>query len=255
MKEILVGTCGQVVAWERFFDLYDALEINSTFYRFPTPRQVKNWQKHLTRARDKGAFFSFKAHQLFTHPTRSPTWKRSEFSPEERKKLKDKVGCLRLNDFTTAQLQRTGELAEALGAQLVLFQLPSLCAKEKENFKGFLARAKELLPCPVGLEIRWEDRELLEELYEGLGVLPVFDPILEAWAKEAFFPRLEFLYLRLHGQKDQKGRLNYRYQYQEDELIRLKEELWAARARRIVVLFNNVFMKKDALRFKEVLSK
>lgn len=254
MKKIRVGTCGQVVSWAKFFLLFDALEINSTFYRFPTDRQVKNWQKHLLSAKEKGAFVSLKAHQLFTHPLRSPTWKRSEFGPEEREQLKGLVGCLKWNPFTEKQLKTTAELASSLGADFILFQLPAACHNEREQVLPFFKEALKRLPTRLGLEIRWEDLPLLEEA-SRLGVVPVFDPFLEENLRESFFPSLPFLYLRLHGQKDARGRLNYKYRYTDEELLKLKEMLFEARAGEIVVLFNNVYMKEDALRFKELISK
>ncbi len=251
MKKIWVGTCGQVVAWKKFFELFSALELNATFYKFPTERQVKNWKKHLEEGKQKGAFLAMKAHQLFTHPLNSPTWKRSEFSPEERKKFKDLVGCLKWNEFTKTQLQRTKVLAEELGIDFILFQLPQACAKERENFFSFLKKARELLPAKIGLEIRWPDPSLLMSL-RNQGIVPVFDPFLEPSLRESFFPDLDFLYLRLHGTRDSRGKLNYRHQYTEEELKKLKDWVFEARAERVCVFFNNVFMKDDALRFKKL---
>ncbi len=255
MKKIWVGTCGQVVAWQKFFDLFSALEINATFYKFPTERQVKNWKKYLKEGKEKGAFLSMKAHQLFTHPLRSPTWKRSEFSPEERKRLKDLVGCLKWNDFTRGQLERTKILLEELVLDFLLFQLPAACEAEKEQILPFLRQAREMLTrWGIGLEIRWEDRTLLEEAYAE-GITPVFDPFLEPDLREEFFPKLDFLYLRLHGEKGPGGRINYRHRYEDQELNTLKDWLFEAKAERICVLFNNVYMKEDALRFEELLQK
>ena len=254
MKKIWVGTCGQVVAWKKFFELFSALELNATFYKFPTERQVKNWKKHLEEGKQKGAFLAMKAHQLFTHPLNSPTWKRSEFSPEERKKFKDLVGCLKWNEFTKTQLQRTKVLAEELGIDFILFQLPQACAKERENFFSFLKKARELLPAKIGLEIRWDDLSLLQE-GRALNITPVFDPFLEPTLRKEFFPELDFLYLRLHGTKDPRGRLNYRHRYGAQELRILKAWILEAKAGKICVFFNNIFMKEDALKFKELLEK
>ncbi|OAG27392.1 DUF72 domain-containing protein [Thermodesulfatator autotrophicus] len=254
MKKIYVGTCGQVVSWKKFFELYSALEINATFYKFPSDRQISNWHKHIATGKEKGAFVSFKAHQLFTHPVSSPTWKRSEFGPEERKKIKDQVGCLKLNDFTINYLEKTRELAQNILADFVLFQLPATCAAQKENFIIFFKEVSNFLACSKGIEIRWEDLDLLDKLYGALGVVPVFDPFLWPGLREYFFPYIDFLYLRLHGQKDERGRLIYNYRYQDEELNQLKSWLFEAKASKIVVLFNNVYMKEDALRFKEMLT-
>jgi len=251
MKKIYVGTCGQVMAWKKLLTSYSALEINSTFYRFPSERQIKNWSQ-LFRAR--GDFFlSLKAYQGFTHPRRSPTWKRSGLSKEELDQIKDYVGCLKWNKYIASFWQDTLELIEKLQADFLLFQLPKFCEKESANIYKFfqtidLSRLKY-----VGLEIRWEDQNLLTDLEERYKIVPVFDPFLEPELRENFFPKLEFLYLRLHGTKNPQGRLNYNYRYSQEELNILKDWLKAAQAKTICVLFNNSYMKEDALRFEELL--
>ncbi len=252
MKKVWIGTCGQVVAWKNLFHLFSALELNITFYKFPTERQVKNWKKYLREGKEKGAFLSMKAHQLFTHPLNSPTWKRSEFASEERKKLRGLVGCLKRNELSRKYLKKTRELAEELGLDFILFQLPAACEKEKENIGPFFREALKILDQKLlGLEIRWPDPSLLMNL-RNQGIVPVFDPFLEPSLRESFFPDLDFLYLRLHGTRDPRGKLNYRHQYTEEELKRLKDWVLEARAKEVCVFFNNVFMKDDALRFKKL---
>jgi len=249
-KHIYVGPCGQVVAWKRLPELYSALEINSTFYRFPTERQLKNWATALAQGR-KGRDFclAVKAFQGLTHPTRSPTWKRSGFSKGEISALKDLVGCLRWNETTKRFLEETEALCQRLGANFLLLQLPAFCREERENIPVFLEEARNILDLRLALELRWEDPELLEEAWERYQVIPAFDPFLEADLFKRFAPKLSTLYLRLHGQRDERGKLIYRYQYTETELKTLKEKILSSAARDILVLFNNTYMKEDALRF------
>ncbi len=56
------------------------------------------------------------------------------------------------------------------------------------------------------------------------------------------FPQGKAKYFRLHG-----GR-NYRHRYTDDELARL----WELCSGEAYVLFNNITMRNDALRFKEL---
>jgi len=251
VKRFYVGTCGQVMGLKKMLVTYSALEINATFYRFPTEKQLRNWARVFEERRD--FFLALKAYQGFTHPIRSPTWKRSGLSSTELQEMKDKVGCLRLNSLTEAFLKRTEELLSTLKADFLLFQLPSSCKTEATNLFPFLSRASKILSVPLGLEIRWSAPSLLEDCWRKLNVVPVFDPFLEPTLREIFFPELDFLYLRLHGQRDERGRLNYKYQYPEEELEELANLLIQSRAEKICVLFNNVYMKEDALRFLELL--
>ncbi|WP_456370267.1 DUF72 domain-containing protein [Thermodesulfatator atlanticus] len=253
MKKIYVGTCGQVISLKKFFDHYSALEINATFYRFPSQKQIRNWKTHLKAGKEKGAYLSLKAHQIFTHPLRSPTWKRSEFKLEDLKKEKDKIGCLKLNELTLTFLERTKELCTELGIDFVLFQLPSFCREEKEHFANFLAKARDVLPTRIGLEIRWQDQRLLEDLWQNIQIVPVFDPFLANDLRKSFFPKLSFLYLRLHGKKDKTGKINYKHRYSDEELLKLKDWVFAAKAQKICLLFNNVYMRDDTLRFRKII--
>ncbi len=255
-KRVYVGPCGQVVSWKKLPELYSALEINQTFYRFPTERQIQNWQKALQQggASRRNFRLIIKAFQGLTHPLRSPTWKRSGLKPEERAQLKDWVGCLRINPVTQEFWARTCALAQTLKAHYVLLQLPSWCAKEEENLFRFFNSLGQEASFGLGLEIRWSAPHLLLALWERYGLTPVFDPFLEPGLYELFTPRAKTLYFRLHGQRDSRGRLNYRYQYEDSQLKRLAEMIKACAAEEVLVLFNNTYMKEDALRFLKLLS-
>ncbi len=248
-KQIYVGPCGQVVAWKKLPELFSAIEINTTFYKFPTDKQIVNWQKALAQGRQGRTFkVSIKAFQGLTHTLRSPTWKRAGLSPNLLSRLKDKVGCLRLNETTLSFWQQTEALAQTLGAEYILFQLPKHCQKEEDLIEGFFSQVKPKA-LRLALEIRWPGEDLLTRIWLKHKVIPVFDPFLEPALWQRFAPLLPRLYLRLHGQKDARGRLVYQHQYTEEELDLLQEKLMSARAQEILVFFNNVYMKQDALRF------
>ena len=249
--KIYVGTCGNRVGLKKYLKLFDTLEINATFYDFPSEKTLKNWEKAFKE--EKAFRLAIKAFQGLTHPLSSPTWRRAKLSPEEREKFRGRVGCLRLNPVTEALLKRTLEMATRLSAYFLLFQLPRKCESEKENFIRFFSRLREFCGgtkgLHYGLEIRWPEGDFLEKMYEEFGIVPVFDPFIFPEYLDRF-KDLPLLYLRLHGTLE-RGRLNYNKRYGEDELRALGRRLSGLRAREILVLFNNIYMHEDALRFKK----
>ena len=249
--KVYLGTCGPRVRLSQYVTLFNALEINATFYRFPSGRSLKNWQKALRDLPDFG--LSLKVYQGLTHPPHLPTWKRSGLTPEERKALQGKVGCLKLTSETQAFWQQTLALAQTLKARFLLFQAPAACQKEGLE-EAFWEWALPLKPphCSWGLEIRWEEPKLLDRLWQRYQVVPVFDPLLFPALFERFkdLPRL---YFRLHGGL-KGGRLDYRKRYSEEELTLLAQKIKGLRSQEVWILFNNVYMHEDALSFKEILA-
>ncbi len=246
---VFIGTCGNRVALSRYVRLFSALEINATFYRFPTEKSLSNWEKVLRET--VGFLLSLKAFQGFTHPVSSPTWRRSGLSPEEISALKDQVGCLRLTERTREYLRQTLTLCRRLSAGYLLFQLPAGCRGEDLfPFFGEFRRALPEGPPHPALEIRWEDPELLLRLWETHRVVPAFDPLLfpEFLSALRGLPRL---YFRLHGER-RGGRIHYGKRYSDEELIKLSELVKSLRCEEVCVFFNNVYMHEDARRFLEI---
>jgi uncharacterized protein YecE (DUF72 family) len=81
-------------------------------------------------------------------------------------------------------------------------------------------------------------RELVRELCEELGLWHAVDPFSE----RTLTPGL--CYFRLHGRK------GWRYKYEDGELEELHSML--PRDAASYVFFNNVHMRDDACRFKEI---
>ncbi len=252
--KIYIGTCGNKVGLKKYLEIFNSLEINATFYNFPSEKTLRNWEKAFRERKDFA--LALKVFQGLTHPLSSPTWRRARISPEERENLRDQVGCLRVNPITKKFLEETLSMAQRLSARFLLFQLPRNCEKEKENFKVFFSYLREIAEAlsdlHFGLEIRWEDPELLEELYNDFEVFPVFDPLLFPELLNRF-QNLPLLYFRLHGTLE-KGRLNYHKSYRHEELKELAELLSTLKAREVWVLFNNVYMHEDAQRFKALMA-
>jgi uncharacterized protein YecE (DUF72 family) len=67
----------------------------------------------------------------------------------------------------------------------------------------------------------------------------------------------ELIYFRMHGiynvSKNGQISYNYNYEYSNEELERLKKMVESLNAKEAFVMFNNINMHDDALRFKVIL--
>lgn len=103
-------------------------------------------------------------------------------------------------------------------------------------------------PVPVGVELRhrsWdEEPSKVDNMLKGVGAIHVVDPLVKvpAYRGDAF-------YYRLHG----LGKRLYSYRYTNEDLSRLKEIVLSGEAGEAYVMFNNISMKDDCLRFQRLL--
>jgi len=234
---IRVGCCGNAgMSLREYSCHFELMELQSTFYRLPRASTAKGWRE----AVGKGFEFTMKAFQGVTHPRSSPTWRRAGGqAPGEGVE----VGHFALNDFTLKAWNETMEVAELLGVGYVVVQLPPSFVYGEENMRrmgSFFSRVS--FRCRPVVEFRhtsWFSRmdEVASHLRE-LGTWVVTDPLKGQRVRQ------DVQYCRLHGMG---GLVNYRHRYSDRELARLLEELEGQDA---YVLFNNLSMKEDALRFK-----
>jgi len=242
---IWVGCCGLPEGLEKYAKRFKVLEINSTFYKLPKLETAERWRKKVP----EDFKFSVKCHQGVTHPIKSPTWRRSGLKPEELERLEGKVGFLRPTREVLNFWEKTMEICKVLGAEICLIQLPRSFKESEENLqnlKEFFSKAKRD-GLKIALELRGWDLEAFRRICKELDLIQVTDPFLQmpSYIKD-------IVYFRLHGSYE-KGRINYKHKYSEKELKELKEKLEGLEAKDIYVMFNNVYMKEDALRFKELI--
>lgn len=147
--------------------IFTSVELNNTFYRFPSAAQVAQW-RDATPAHFR---FAVKAHRLITHI----------------KRLRDAADAVR------TQLERIAELQERRGP--LLFQLPPSLRCDLELLADFLYG---LPPMPMAFEFRhasWHQDRVYSTLAEGGASLAVME-------SDEDEPVLEFVgplvYLRLH---------------------------------------------------------
>jgi len=212
---------------ERYFESFSLVELNSTFYHYPRERTVEGWSEKAPKEFE----FTVKAHQDISHKAR-----------------------LKAEEVSFQAFEHMKQICKALDSKISLIQTPNSLKPDK------LADAEEFLRKVdrEGLVLVWETRgtaweandayEKLRRTLEELDVTHVTDPfrIMPAYSGR-------IAYFRLHG----LGERMYYYQYSDSELQRLKELVapYESEGKEVYILFNNLTMFDDALRFKEYLSK
>jgi uncharacterized protein YecE (DUF72 family) len=238
---IVVGCCGFPEARGRYFGRFSAVELQDTFYQPPSLALAEKRR----RESPPGFLYTLKAWQLITHPATSPTYRRLREPVDEASR--GRYGFFRPTEEVLAAWERTLAIARTLAAAVVVFQCPARFTQTEEHvadMEAFFGRIDR-----GGLTLAWEPRgkwhpALVRALCERLGLVHCVDPF------ENLCQHGEVAYFRLHGIG------GYRYRYSDEELVRLRqmcgEELAAGRTA-VYVMFNNVSMRDDALRFRALL--
>ncbi|MGC8969390.1 MAG: DUF72 domain-containing protein [Conexivisphaera sp.] len=241
MRVAIVGCCGRAgLGLREYARRFEAMEVQETFYRIVGESALRRWRGIV----GEGFHFTMKAFQGVSHPRTSPTWRRAGRLPGGRP---ENYGLLRDTEEVEASWTATERMADALGAEYVVVQMPASFGPSDENLRRvaeFFGRRRG--ERPVGLEVRGEGwlgrgEELASAMREA-GVTHVTDPL--SW------PPVHVegpAYFRLHGRLPR-----YDYQYSTGEILRLAEI--ARRYREAYVFFNNMAMAEDAARLSEALA-
>lgn len=260
--DIYVGIAGWAYAdWEgtvyptntpRGFDplaylsrYFDCIEINSTFYRIPSPRAAAGWAQ---RVRGRARFlFTAKLHRVFTHES---------------------------GDFPAAEAVRfhlgMAPLAEAGAFGCLLAQFPWSFRNTAANRSRLARLIDSFADLPLSVEVRhssWDVPAVRRFLAErGTGLCAVDQPLFHSSMPPVAHRTSAVGYVRLHGRnrenwfREGAGRdARYDYLYTAAEL-----EPWAARIRqfaanegRVFVILNNHYRGKavcNALEFAAFIS-
>ena len=237
---IRVGCCGFPARRREYFQRFPVVEIQQTFYKLPRLKTAEGWRIEANTVRPSGgcpAFeFTIKAWQLITHEPSSPTYRRLGRPIPEAER--DAVGSFRPTEPVFRAWESTAAVARALGAAVIVFQCPPRFTPTPEhaaNLRAFFQRIDR-----EGRTMAWEPRgdwppALVRDLCADLKLIHVVDPLRHR-------PQTEGLrYFRLHGVT------GYRYLHTDDDLEALSQA--CAGEAPAYVLFNNLFMGEDALRF------
>lgn len=230
-----VGCCGFAEGRASYFGHFPAVEIQKTFYQPPGIKTALRWRQEAP----PGFCFTLKAWQLITHEPSSPTYRRlaRPVSPEAAQRL----GGFRPSQEVQDAWRATRKIAGALHAAVVVFQCPASFTPTEEHVRNLSAFFSSL--GREAFRIAWEPRgpwppELIRELCRRLDLIHCVDPFRDPCLSEG--P----VYYRLHGID------GYRYRYGDDDLQKL---LSFCEGREGYVMFNNLTMKEDALRFMALL--
>ncbi len=229
-----IGCCGFPVALTSYFREMDVVEVQVSFYRQIGDSQVLNWRSKAP----EGFEFILKAPQCVTHPPKSPTYRRSHLSPQERQGC----GSFGLTEVVKGEMELFLEKAKALASEKFLFQTPPSFKPSPEHLEAMEAFFKYYRGVGTFL---WEPRgsewtpDLIREVCQRLGLIHATDPFLEVpqqWG--------DFVYFRLHG-----NLRSYRHDYTPEEMRAILEMVKG----KGYILFNNDKMWKNALEMKALI--
>ena len=170
---IKVGCCGFPTSMSRYFQNFNTVEINRTFYQYPETKTVEGWRQKAS----EHFGFTVKAHQDITHKAK-----------------------MKVKDESLSAFERVKRICRTLNSHVLFFQTPSSFTPTTlsiaEDF--FMAINREELA--LAWETRgpeWQSPETREKLHrtlENLNVAHVTDPFraLPAYTGEV-------AYFRLHG--------------------------------------------------------
>ena len=233
---IITGCCGWSESHPRYFHDFSAIEVQETFYQ---PGRIEKYQKWRAEA-PPGFEFIVKAWQLITHEPRSPTYRRLA-SPIAAEKASC-YGSFRPTDEVLAAWEVTARTAEALQATMIVFQCPKSfepTSENRKNLTGFFTKIERgshiLIWEPRG---DWQDNDV-QAICGDLDLVHCVGPFKNRPVAGGI------RYFRLHGLPG----YNLSYKYSDDDLKRL---VTMADLATVYVMFNNVSMLDDALRFKRL---
>jgi len=226
LSEYLVGTGGWAYfripglnSLEAYSNLFNFVEVNSTFYAFPDIKMVESWRRRVPQDFE----FSVRLNRAATHKYR----------------LEPREETFKIFDYAT-------QVCKTLGSELLVVQTPQTLEYNEKMIQSTrdLLRSLNL----TGLKIAWEIRSSRKRLPRALINLMQEHKIIHCVDLSREEPSYESdqLYTRLFG----KGEHNL-YQFSDGELLEIDEKTKRKDYGKIAVSFHNVRMYKDAARYKK----
>lgn len=223
---------------------FDAVEVNSTFYRPPRPDYCEKWVKYVEK--NENFFFTIKLWQRFTH---------------ERQRLPSDEESRLFREGIAPVLE-----ADRFGGLLVQFPWSF---KNTDDNRGWLDMVMDrFADFPIALEVRhasWNVPETFELLRtRRVGICNIDQPLFNQSIAPDAKVTARLGYVRLHGQnykdwfRDSATRdERYNYLYSEEELTPWVEKIKRMRehTKRIFVVTNNHYRGQAAVNGLQLLNK
>ncbi len=223
-----VGTCGFPVSRKRYYERFQVVEVQKTFYSPISEELAERWRKEAP----EDFVFTLKAPQVITHPPSSPTYRRF------RGEIGD-FGFFKLNMDTMSHWEKFVKVARILNARFIVFQSPPSFHEGEENVRNmveFFSNVERVAQYGWEPRGKWRE-ETIKRVCEELDLIHVVDPFKSTKIHG------DFSYYRLHG----KG--GYGYRFTEEDLKWLAQMVEPED----YVMFNNTNMWEDANKFMEIL--
>jgi uncharacterized protein YecE (DUF72 family) len=238
--ELKVGCCGFPQTRQMYYKTLPLVEVQRTFYQLPRVKTSQKWRQEAPPHFE----FTLKAWQLITHLPSSPTYRRLSHPIPDR--LRDAYGSFRPTPENFKAWKDTLEVSRALEAEIAIFQTPSSFGPGPKN----IAQMREFLTTIERdtMKLAWEPHgqwkpDEAGKLCRELDLLHIVDPF-QGREKAG-----SIIYWRLNGIG------SYRHRYSNQELGKLVTMLHKSKKKRAYILFNNVYMWEDSLRFLEIWKK
>lgn len=240
MSSIKLGCGGFPIGRARYFKRFSTVEIASSFFNLPKTTTAEGWKKDAPA----GFEFSLKAWQLITHPPSSPTYEKLRSKPPQ--KSLDRCGLFRPTEEVSAAWQKTVEVARALEASFITFQTPAAFYPNSNHLRDLYNFFKEAERGPWSFV--WEPRgewddALIKKVCGDLDLIHGVDPL----SRKPLRGRVH--YYRLRGRRE-GAKINHGYEYSNGDFAQILESCGGKAA---YVIFQNIKMYDDALRFQKVM--
>lgn len=224
MQEYLIGTGGwayfrvpgthSLVSYSHAFDF---VEVNSTFYTFPSMRQVEKWRNTVPEDFD----FGVRAHRIITHKNR-----------------------MRPTPEAIAAIEKMKDICKALKAQTIHIQVPSGLELSSDVLERFL-KSGAFGDLRIALETRsYRDTKLPSDLVRTMKEGKVIHTVDFSKGETPAYSS-DILYTRLFG----RGEHNV-YEPTDDELAQIDSKARQSGSEKVKMSFHFVKMYKDAARLK-----